>query len=110
MIDQTAAAATSSSSIRGEAASRLIEGASGLNMDLTAEYEPIVLLNDSKTFTGLGRCELIVLTLPLEDGRPSRRRDHKVEIRQRGTLPPKGMERHQYIGLATRSLSRKSSN
>jgi hypothetical protein len=31
-------------------------------MDLTDEYEPIVLLNDGETFTGLGGCELIVLT------------------------------------------------
>jgi hypothetical protein len=31
-------------------------------MDLTDEYEPIIVLNDGETFTGLGGCELIVLT------------------------------------------------
>jgi hypothetical protein len=32
-------------------------------MDLTRdEYEPVILLNDGRTFSGLGGCQLIVLT------------------------------------------------
>jgi hypothetical protein len=31
-------------------------------MDLTEDCEPIVLLNDGESFSGLGGCELIVLT------------------------------------------------
>ena len=31
-------------------------------MQLTDEYEPIVLLNDGETYTGLRGCQLILLT------------------------------------------------
>jgi hypothetical protein len=31
-------------------------------MYLTDEYEPVVLLNDGETFSGVRGCELIVLT------------------------------------------------
>jgi hypothetical protein len=31
-------------------------------MELTEDFEPIVLLNDAENFTGLGNCQLILLT------------------------------------------------
>ena len=37
-------------------------------MQLTDEYEPIVLLNDGETYTGLRGCQLILLTQEEAEG------------------------------------------
>ncbi len=52
----------------------------------TDEFEPIVLLNDGESFSGLGGCELVVLTQE-EAGRGACRGQDQAHPPKTGVLP-----------------------